>query len=342
LDDYPVGDETPGDLTGEARMESPRRRDPRSAIVDAPTGEPVPDSAPGRRRIGSNRRWRNVALALGLIVAALAGATGRLLLGDLNPSISGPTNAAPTPSPSLTTTAPTATASPSPTPTPSPTITVLSAPPASVTFRDLMLDAPGSSSLARTFSFTSDGQGSVSAKVIAAAPRDDISMCIQVNGNLPFCNNGATPGFEQPTPPGDHADWVVTVSNTKAGSTPIVDLAFTWPTLAPTLTISHGRFQGLPNPDSLRGFTVQFQTRAAGQAGLAASWPPASAKAALVLTDITKLPATKVDQASYSGVGSINPPYSHQVDSDRTYQLVLSNSMTDSGRPDLTATISFP
>jgi hypothetical protein len=141
---------------------------------------------------------------------------------------------------------------------------------------------------------------------------------------------------------GDQAQWTVTLIATDAGATPVVDVAFTWGTKSPAITLSHGRFQGAPNPNSLRGFTATFKTRAAGLVGVVATWPPASANAALSLTDVTTSPGASVGQATYSAAGSISPAYSRAVVAGTTYQIQVLNTGSDSGRPDLTATISFP
>jgi hypothetical protein len=216
--------------------------------------------------------------------------------------------------------------------------------PATITFHEMMLDSVADSGgTARTFAFTSDGPGSVSAQVVAAAPLATLKMCIQVNGGPQSCATGATPGFFTMAPStGDQAQWIVTLIATDAGSTPVADVAFTWRTKTPAITLSDGRFQGAPNPDSLRGFTVTFKTRAAGTVGVTASWPPVSADAALTLTDVTSTPGSTVGTATYPATGSIAPAYAHAVAAGRAYQIQVLNTGSDSGRPDLTTTISFP
>ncbi len=181
----------------------------------------------------------------------------------------------------------------------------------------------------------------MSAAVIASAPLESIRLCLSVNGQLPMCNKGATPGFKMPTPPGDHADWSVTVIGTKSGSTPIVDVAFSWPTSSASLTVTQARFQGMPNPDSMRGFTAEFTARDAGNVGFAASWGTVSALATVALTDITKSPGTKLDQSTQTGTALL-PAYSHAVEAGHTYEINFGNRAKDSGKPNLTATISFP
>lgn len=342
-----------------------RRPDPRAFGAEARLGDPTADLVPGPRvrlRRASPGRWRNVALGLGLVFAILVGATGRLLFSALNrgsasrgaesPAASvatvSPPPASQTPSPGPTATAgATATVGPTAAPTGTPTAAPLAsgvASSATITFHDMMLDsAADSGGTARTFAFTTDGPGSVSAQVVAAAPLATLKMCLQVNGGAQSCTTGATPGFFTMAPSaGDQAQWNVTLIATGSGSTPVADVAFTWQTKSPSITLGHGRFQGAPNPDSLRGLTATFKTRAAGSVAVAASWPPASVNAALALTDVTTSPGSAVDQATYAAAGSISPAYSHAVTAGRTYQIQVLNTGSDSGRPDLTATISFP
>jgi hypothetical protein len=358
---------------GEAGRTGPigRRPDPRAFGVEARLGEPIVTPNPrARLRSASPGRWRNIALGLGLALAILVGATGHLLFSALNrgsaaaggtgsPAASAatatPSRASEAPAtpglsatPGATSTAgPTSTAGASSTATDTPTVAPQgsgAASPATVTFRDLMLDsAADSGGVARTFAFTSDGPGSVSAQIVAAAPLATVKICIQANGGPQSCSSGATPGFFTMAPPAaDQAQWTVTLIATDAGATPVVDVAFTWQTKSPAITLSHGRFQGAPNPDSLRGFTATFKTRAAGSVGVVASWPPASADAVLTLTDVTASPGSAVGQVTYRAAGSISPAYSGTVAAGRTYQIQVLNTGSDSGRPDLTTTISFP
>jgi hypothetical protein len=352
-----------------------RRSRPEAFAVDPLTGEPISEpkavGSGGKAAVG-RVPWRRVALGLGLVFALLIGATGELLYSALNRGAAPPasTAVAPTASPAVVSVA-TASTGPSPTAAPSPTAGPTSseaptstdiansaspgaptpAPPvggapalATVTFRDLMLDsAADSGGTARTFGFATDGPGSVSAQVVTAAPLANLKICIQVNGGSSSCATGATPGLFTVAPSGgDQAQWSVTLVATDAGSTPVVDVAFSWRTRAPAITLTHGRFQGAPNPDSLRGFTATFKTRAAGSVGVVATWPPATVSAALTMTDVTTSPGSAVDQATYTSAGSISPAYAHAVTAGRTYEIHVMNTGSDSGRPDLSATISFP
>jgi hypothetical protein len=362
---------TAGPQTGGAAptrgSRNPRRLDPTVLAVDPVTGEWVDKPAVRagravqvRSRRGSGNRRRNAMLGLGLVMAILVGGTGELVYSALNqgstssPGLlaNGASSSAPAThrpaSPSPTSTAG-ATSTPRPTGTPGPTPTAApqaSGPalPAVVTFQDLMLDsAADPNGTARTFAFTTDGPGSVSAQVVTAAPLTNLKMCIQVNGGSESCSTGGTPGMFIDAPSsGDQSQWSVTLIATDAGASPVVDVAIRWQTKAPAITLTNGRFQGSPNPDSLRGFTATFKTRAAGSVGLVASWPPATANATLALTDATKSPGSAVDQTTYSSLNAISPAYTHAVAAGRTYQIQVLNASTDAGRPDFSTTITFP
>jgi hypothetical protein len=154
------------------------------------------------------------------------------------------------------------------------------------------------------------------------------------------CSTGATPDIAQIATTA-HAHWTVTLISAGA-SQPTVDVAMSWPADHPSVSLDHGRFQGSPNPDSLRTLAATFKPREAGQLILAAAWSPAGTDATLTLTDASGAKAVTVDTATYSGQNSITPAYSHAVAAGRTYRIALFNDGPDTGRMDLTATIEFP
>lgn len=326
-----------------------------AAAIDPPASEPSaapePHAEPARAR-GSLRRLRKPALGMGLLLSVVVGASGSILTasesrGPVSYAAAGASaraaSASPAASPAASATAGTTS------PTPAAASTIFATPaagtarPATLTYNDLMLDSaadPGGA--ARTFAFTTDGPGRVSAQVVGAAPLVASKMCIAVNGGAESCSSGATPGLTADAPAGDHARWVVTLIALDAGSTPVVDVAFSWQTKSPAITLSHGPFRGSPNPDSLRGMTATFKTRATGNVSVGATWPPAAADAALTLADLTVSGASTVDKAVYAAAASIEPAFSHVVKAGRTYRVRLSNLGTDDSRPDLSITISFP
>ena len=373
-----TGSPTPADASATAAPQAggapqarggrnPRLLDPTVLAVDPVTGAwvdkpavPAGRALQVRSRRGPGNRRRNAMLGLGLVMAILIGGTRPLVYYASHPGstpsavavangASSSATATRRPASPSPTSAAGATTTPRPTGTPGPTPTaapLASGPalPAVVTFQDLMLDsAADPNGMARTFAFTTDGPGSVSAQVVTAAPLTNLKMCIQVDGGSENCSTGGTPGMFTDAPSGgDQARWTVTLIATDAGASPVVDVAIRWQTKAPAITLSNGRFQGSPNPDSLRGFTATFKTRATGSVGLVASWPPATANATLALTDVTKSPGSAVDQITYSSVNAISPAYTHAVAAGRTYQIQVLNASTDAGRPDFSTTITFP
>jgi hypothetical protein len=204
-----------------------------------------------------------------------------------------------------------------------------------------MLDAgTGKSHVARTFTFTSNGQGPVDAAVVATSPTDATTLCMKADSGDYTCQSGATPELDMQAVWG-HQYWSVTLISAGA-STPTVDVAFSWPTDQPSISLTHGRLQGSPNPDPLRSLTATFQTRSAGFIGLAAAWPPATADATLTVTDISSAKTIPVDTVTYSGAGAIQPGYKHSAAAAHTYRILLYNDGTDVAVTDLTATIAFP
>jgi hypothetical protein len=220
-------------------------------------------------------------------------------------------------------------------------------PTATITFNDLVLDptdgaaaSAGASGSVLTFSFTSDGPGAVSAEIVATSPMDSTTLCLTRDAMPAGCASGATPGVQLAADDA-HSNWTVTLVSATA-SPPIVDVAISWPADRPSIVLSHGRFQGYPNPDSLRTLTATFKTRAAGKMSLDAAWPPATLEAQLTLTDVSGAKPAIVDTVAYPAAGSLSPSYSRALAAGKTYQVALLNGSPDSGRPDLTATIAFP
>jgi hypothetical protein len=290
-----------------------------------------------------DRVWKNVSIALGVVCAALIGIAGALMIVG-NKGGSSPTtepsssfiadNGTPSPSTSAIDTVSPPSGSPeAATPTPSPT-QVTDAAPASIQFQGLQLDAEkASGASARTFTFTSDGAGPVKVSVNRTSAGASTRLCLKVGTGKFACKVGALPNFLTAIADGPHDNWTVTLVG-YGNSKPTVDVSFTWPTVSPQVTLSHGRLQGSSTAgvaESLNGFNVVFTPRKAGVLNVQASW-----------TVITTPPPVTVDDRLFSGVTYINPAYTYDVDPAKTYLLKLRNKSPDSGKPDLTAQIVFP
>ena len=212
---------------------------------------------------------------------------------------------------------------------------------AEITFTSLVLDSTtDKAAQARTFTFASDGPGAISAQVVTTSPTETTKICISADGATPECASGGTPGFVRPSTTA-HSHWTVTLTSADEG-TPTVDVEFRWPALHPSIKLAGGRFQGSPNPDSLRSLEATFKTRAAGAVSLDAAWQPVTTTASTTLSDASGTQPVEVGPATHQAATSLPAAYTHPVAAARMYSLTLFNTGTDVGRPDLAATITFP
>lgn len=302
-----------------------------------------------------DRVWKNVSIVLGVVCAALIGVAGALMIVGNKGSGSNPTDQ-PGPSVIASDESPSASASVIETstpssgspeaPTPSASATQVSgAQPATIQFQGLKLDSEkASGASARTFTFTSDGAGPVKVVVNRTSAGASTRLCLKVGTGKFACKVGTLPNFTTAMADGPHDSWTVTVIGYGTTS-PTIDLTFTWPTLSPQVTLSHGRLQGSSTAgvsEALNGFSVAFTPRKAGQLNVQASWTVITADIDVTLLDDTTPPAVTVDDRLFSGVTYLNPAYTYDVDPAKTYLLKLRNKSPDSGKPDLTAQIVFP
>jgi hypothetical protein len=219
--------------------------------------------------------------------------------------------------------------------------------PAKITFNNLGLDSlKDPLGTARTFSFTSDGAGPVTAAVTKVSAGGSFKICISADGGKQYCRNNAKPGatYSLPKSGSDPTPNIWTVTLTGYGSShPTVDVAFSWLTDAPSIKLSYGRFQGTGAADSLNGFTASFTPRTSGSVNVQAYWSDATADASVTLTDTTTTPAVQVGQVPYTQVTELSPAFTSNVD-QKSYQISLKRTSVDDAttRPQLTAQISFP
>jgi hypothetical protein len=214
-------------------------------------------------------------------------------------------------------------------------------PTASITFSNLMLDADSDSShTLRTFTFTSDGPGPVVIRV-RKSEGGELESCLSVDGSTPACKTGTKPNWLSAKATTEHSTWVLTLLGT-GSSTPTVEIEFSWPSAGPSMTLTHGRFQGSPAVPALRGFTAAFKPRAGGQLTVDASWTEANTGAQLTLADVTGTTPAIIETKDYTAATAISPTYSHEAVTSVKYQVLFLNTGPDAARPDLTATITFP
>jgi hypothetical protein len=192
----------------------------------------------------------------------------------------------------------------------------------------------------RTIEFTSDGPGLVSVQVVSTITMSNTKLCLSSDGVEPICRTGVAPAFPEEATTAAHAKWTVTVASADETAT-TVDVAIGWPSEAPSVKLTDGRFQGSPNTDALRSFSATFTPRAAGVAGLEASWKPGPATSALTLVQEQAPGGDGGDQVDFPSATSI-PAWSHAVEKGVAYLVTLMNTGADGGRTSLTLTLTFP
>ncbi len=291
-----------------------------------------------------DRVWKNLSIGLGVVCAILIGVAGALMIvghrggspDTSTPPGSGEASATPVVTVVPSASAPQGSSSPSAPP-------VQNASMATITFNGLTLDSENDkAATARTFTFTSFGSDPLTIAVTKNSPSGSTRLCISVDGSKATCSVGSLPKFTKAQgDAGTENNWKVTVVG-YAKSKPTIDLTLAWPTAAPKILLSHGRLQGSPSAEGLNGFTATLKPRSAGSLNVQASWTVVTVDVDMSLSDVTSTPAVKLDNRQFKGVAYLNPPYTYNVDSTKTYLIKLRDLSPDSGRPDLTAQISFP
>jgi hypothetical protein len=293
--------------------------------------------------------WRNLSVVLGVACIVMIIAAGALLATNPAAETPGPSgsyvSAGPSgsvaPGDSSPSSGPTGSGAPEASATPMP-----KAPIAQVTFSNLMLDMTDVETAAttRTITFITDGDGPVGITVLKYSSAS-VRVCVQIDGGRWDCRKGGKINFSGAYTDTAHSIWTVELSGV-GHTAPVIDLALSWPTNSPSLTLTHGRFQGSTSPgvaEALNGFTATFKTRSAGNAGLSASWTAVNAKAGVTLADVTVSPAVNLDEKQYDNVSALPAPgYGSAVSASRFYKISLRNLSSDSLRPDLRAVLTFP
>jgi hypothetical protein len=328
----------------------------RAQVPAAADATSEPERSPAGPRLTASirqvdpRRLREGALSALFATAValcLAGSGPLLPMAALGPSegaptpsdpSSGATGGAPAPSAWASGIASGPSAAPSLSPLPIPTQT---APTARIVFSDLVVDSTADrSATKRTFTFLTDGPGLVAVDVVASSPTDSTTLCLSADGSAPVCATGATPGFPRAVATTARSRWTATLISTGNGS-PTVDVEFRWPTLQPWIMLTHGRFEGQPNRDSLRTLTATFTARYAGPLSVDADWMPETTTGVLTLYRVESAGVVPVQSATYADRQSMPTPFVATL-SGGTYRLALANDGGSLLRPDFSATIEFP
>ncbi len=229
--------------------------------------------------------WRRVALVLGVAVVVLIGVAGAMAFAG------GSERSAPSPSPSIpiaqvsgspaASTSPVASASPSvsqapsaapsaspspsssPSPSPSPAV-----PAAVVRIANLQLDDPAATdATARQFVVTTDGAGSMTAKLVSASG-GKAKFCLQAGTSKAWCGNyGGGVVLTGTTSIKGKTRFTVTLIGASKGSAPTVTVDINFFAKAPTLEFSGVRIDPTRGPT---GLDTRLTTRSQGSVELQA------------------------------------------------------------------------
>jgi hypothetical protein len=294
------------------------------------------------------RSPRVVASVFAVILALLAGAGVAFVafpgpLGSPSPAVSlavGSPTAGGSPSASASS-SPSATASARPSatptrPTPTPSPTPKPAPIAQLTVTQLKLDplVPAGAGVPRFISFRNDGPGTITAQLKAISPQGTTHMCLRANSKLIKCVDTASGTITAHTTL-THVNWRVGLQGTDM-FTPTVELTMTFPAFAPSVTITHARFDGAAYPDT-NGIQVLFIPQIDGLARIVATWGGHPFLYEIDATNLSSGVGNKTLQGS-----TTNADASMHVTAAETWKLVLKNTESGFGPTDMTVKVSWP
>jgi hypothetical protein len=283
----------------------------------------------------NERGWQRLTVALGAVLAVLLGLTTVVILlpaGSGNPRPASAAFASQAASPTIpgsSAASASPEASPSPLTSPSPPPAAAGVPVATVVFRQMRLDAGiDPVGKARTITFSSDGPGTVTARVSNSSPLSSTRVCVAVTGRSSFCHNGST-GTVTRTTSGARTNWTVSLAGVGI-STPTVDLTVTFRAAHPSLKLTGFRFDG-SSQSGINGFVARIKTRAVGTLTLNANWGAKPFDYALNVGDV------------HSDGTGIAVKKSFRVTAPGSVQVTLANAQDPGvGRIDLTATVGWP
>jgi hypothetical protein len=184
--------------------------------------------------------------------------------------------------------------------------------------------------------FTSDGPGTVTAKLSTISPQGTTHICLRAGSKDIRCVDTAN-GTITATTSSAHVPWRVSLEGTGI-FTPTVELTVTFRAVAPTVKIFHARFDGTAFPDT-NGIQVLFVPRAAGSAHLVANW---GGHPFTYEIDATNQTSGTGGTALNNQGPSTNTDTPLPVTAGETWKVVLQNVDPGMGTTDMTATISWP
>jgi hypothetical protein len=134
-----------------------------------------------------------------------------------------------------------------------------------------------------------------------------------------------------------HVNWRVSLQG-NGMFTPTVEITLTFPAAAPSIKITHARFDGTSFPDT-NGVTAIFVPRAIGNAKIVASW---GGHPFTYEIDATNQSSGTGNQTLTNQGPGVSTNKSIPVTAGETWKVVLQNSDTGFGITDMTYQLSWP
>lgn len=293
----------------------------------------------------TEERWRSVAIVLGVVLVVLVGVVFVTSFpnGSATPtasaaaSIERPSGSAGgSPSASAATAEPSENASPtaSPTAKPSPT-TGATAGLATISYTGFKLDADSDpDGKARTFTFKTDGPGTVKAKITGKSPQGTTKFCLKVGSSKAVCRDWKTGQLTGTTSAKGQTTFVVTAIGVGT-ATPVVDLAMSFRAREPSVTLTNGRFDG-KHGDGYNGMAGKLKVRSGGTIAINATWGSTAYDYTYSVVDLVKATGGGVFPGNGTGVDK-----SDTVTPSQSYGFSLFNSADPAGPVRLTMTMSW-
>jgi len=290
-----------------------------------------------------NDRWRTITIVLAVVLALLGGITAAVVIGGgPGPTVlPSPTTAAggssapsasasglPSVAPSATASAPAASPTATPSPTPQANLTT-------ITFTAMKLDAQKGllAGLSRTFSFATEGPGTVVAVVKPTISSGRTIACLKPAGGSAICHTGPSATLTGTTVRAK-TTWTLTAIGSGVDA-PTLDIGLTFGSLHPTVTLTNGRFDGKAYPYD--GATFKLTTPRSGSLVLSGDWGGHAFDYSLLVEPSAT--------ASHAPTSSGNAPHASgtfAVVAGTTYSGTLANLDDGFGTTGLTLTVSWP
>jgi hypothetical protein len=209
---------------------------------------------------------------------------------------------------------------------------------AQVTITELKLDprVPASAGDPRFITFVSDGPGTITAQLKAISPQGTTHMCLRAGSKDIKCGDAANATIKATTTSA-HVTWRVSLQG-NGMFTPTVELTLTFPAAAPSIKITHARFDGTGFPDT-NGVQAIFVPRADGSARIVASWGGHPFTYEIDATN----QSSGTGNATLANQGpGVNTNKSIPVTAGETWKIVLKNADAGFGTTDMTYSLSWP